>query len=449
MTLIQTKISFLLRTTAPAVFAATMLGAISSAQALAETPVQIIISQAQIARAGIQTQIAIAAPANSTVPAGAASSATGSATGSTINSAIGQQLSGTVVAPTSAINVVSSMVSGVIQKIHVDTLQTVQPGSQVVTLFSQQLMEMQREYLQLASQARLSKEKHERDEALFKEGIIALGRVQESRAAAMQTEVAASERYQALRAAGISSTQLRSILTSHALSPYLTLNAGVRGTILELTLTNGQRIEAGMPIAKISQASALWIEFQASRQQAEHIRLGDPLYIKGCNDSSASATVIAISPQMNGSNQSTLIRARQSEQSKASGCLRLNQFVEASHRSGTPTAGSVGVAASAIVRNGAKTFVFVKNGQGFEAVRVQVQPGSADKVWVSGSLKAGTQVAVKGIIAIKGAWIGLGAEGADTAVQPVASEAAKNPVRTNVSATAKDAAMNAKQDGAR
>ncbi len=388
------------------IVAVSLTALITTGLSHAATPGQIRISQSQIQRSGIQTEAAMApaaanAPATSTRPV----------------AELGQHLSGTVVAPTNAVNIVSAMVSGVVQKIHVNSLQQVQSGTIVATLFSQQLMEMQREYLQLATQARLSRDKLERDESLFKEGVIALGRLQESRGNATQANVGARERYQSLRAAGMSDGQLQLLLGKLALSPYLAINAGTRGTLLELNLTIGQRIEAGMPIAKISKDTALWIEFQASRQQAEHIRIGDNLLIKGC----PAAKVIAVSPQVNGVNQSTLIRAQQSTND---GCLKLNQFVEANHSTSTINANSIGVPGSAIVKNGSDSFVFVKNEQGFEAVKVQVMPGGADKVWVTGKLKAGSQVAVKGIVALKGAWIGLGADESAPAATVTTSAAA-------------------------
>lgn len=318
----------------------------------------------------------------------------------------GQHLSGTVVAPTNAITIVSSFVTGVVQQIHVNSLQEVQSATPVATLFSQQWMEMQREYLQLATQASLHQEKLARDEALYKEGIIALGRLQDSRGIAIQSDVAAKERYQTLRAAGYSPVQLASLRTTHKLSPYLSIRAGVRGTLLELDLHPGQRVEAGMPIARISQDSALWIDFLAARQQAATIRVGDLLTIKDCT----TAKVIAISPQMNGNDQSTLIRA---EASRRVACLKLNQFVEATHSSSAVSIGSLGVPASALVRHGAEDYVFLKTGTGFEAVRVTVVPGSAGLVWLTsktGKLNADSQVASKGIVALKGAWIGLGEE---------------------------------------
>ncbi|MFT5644660.1 MAG: cobalt-zinc-cadmium efflux system membrane fusion protein, partial [Janthinobacterium sp.] len=378
---------------------------LAQAQAQTEASSQIRISAQQIERSGIRTeaaQSAAGAPANM------------------LEVDQGLHLSGLVVAPTSAITLVSAAVSGVIQSIHVDSLQQVQAATKVAVLFSGPLMEMQREYLQLAIQARLSQQKQARDEQLFQEGIIAQTRLQDSRGSALQASLAADERYQALRGAGMSIAELNKLLSSNTLSPLLTLNAGVRGTLLELNLNPGQRIEAGMPIARISKDGALWIEFQASPHQAQEIRIGDALQLKGCG----RAKVIAISRQISGANQSTLIRAQQAGND---GCLKLNQFVEANHIGSRIAAGSVGVPAAALVRSAADVYVFVRNAQGFVAVKVelkgQINPAVGGKVWVQSrdaSLKAGSLVATKGSVALKGAWIGLGAEAVPVPV-PAAS----------------------------
>ena len=58
----------------------------------------------------------------------------------------------------------------------------------------------------------------------------------------------------------------------------------------------------------------------------------------------------------------------------------------------------------------------MRNEHGFEAVKVSVLSGGADKVWVKatqGNLAAGSAVAVNGIVALKGSWLGLGAEAPD------------------------------------
>ncbi|MBA5687828.1 efflux RND transporter periplasmic adaptor subunit [Rugamonas apoptosis] len=355
----------------------------SSAGARGATEELIKLDAAQRSRAGVQTVAVGAAPAQD----GATS---------------GQQLAGTVVAAPEGTAVLSSIVGGVIQQVHVSPLQDVRTNTPVVTLFSQQLVEWQRDYLQLATQATLTKQKLARDEALFADGLIARSRLEESRAAAMQASVMASERRQALRAAGMGQAQLQRLQEQQAMSPALTLTAGAAGTLLELPLSPGQRVEAGVPLARIAKSGALWLELQASPQLAAQLRVGDAVQVAGCG----AARVRALSPQLDAGNQSVLVLARMEG---GDACLKLNQYVQATVAA--KPAGGVQLPSSALVRRGAASFVFVQRSTGFAAVPVTAAPAGADAMWVQGALPAGSQVAVRGVAAIKGAWLGLGAEG--------------------------------------
>jgi multidrug efflux pump subunit AcrA (membrane-fusion protein) len=274
-----------------------------------------------------------------------------------------------------------------------------------VSIFSQQLMEMQREYVQLATQSRLAKEKRERDEGLFNEGIIAQSRLQDSRAAAIQADVAARERYQALRSAGMGETQIRQLLSNQNLTSVLRISANSNGILTEINVKPGQRIEAGTPIASISKDGAFWVELQASAQQASSIRIGDLMQVNNC----ASAKVTAISSQIQSGNQTTLIRTQVIDGNQ---CLKLNQFVDARHQSGVIPPNSIGVPAKALIQSKNEHYVFVKNAQGFEAVKVKLLSTVGQHAWVSSNpkLQVGSQVATQGIIQLKGARAGLGAE---------------------------------------
>jgi hypothetical protein len=63
-----------------------------------------------------------------------------------------------------------------------------------------------------------------------------------------------------------------------------------------------------------------------------------------------------------------------------------------------------------LVQQGGQSYVFVRQLAGFRAVAVKTGVGG-DETPILAGLKAGDEVAVKGVIAIKGAWLGLGAEG--------------------------------------
>lgn len=357
-----------------------LLGAAPLAQA---APEQLRISDTEIASAGIA-----AVPALATLAAAAPNSND-------------QYLAGTVVAPATAVTLVSSQLGGVVQEIHVATLQQVRPGTPLLVMFSQPWMALQRDYLQLASHARLAGDKLVRDESLFSDGIIARSRLEESRAAAQLASLAAAERYQALRRAGLSAAAIKSLSLSRNLSPSLTVRAQYAGTVFELPVSAGQQVDAGMTLAKVGRDGPLWVELQASRQQLPMLKIGDVLQVAGCS----KLKVIAISPLLNGANQSAQVRAQQLDHDA---CLKINAFVEARLLRSNQQSGSVAVPEAALVQRGSDQFVFLRNRLGFAVVPVQARAAGGGMVWISGPVAVGDAVATKGIVALKGVWAGLG-----------------------------------------
>lgn len=370
------------------------LAAGAAAQASAGSE-QVPMTAVQIGRASIVTAPAVAAQSGNVSAAG--------------NALV---LSGTVVTPADAVIVAASSASGAVQMVHVASLQQVRPGSALVTLFSPAWMEMQREYVQLSEQSRLAADKLSRDTSLFADGIIARARLDESHSAARLARLAADQRAQVLRAGGLSAATIRALPASGRLSPLLTVRAQAAGTVLELPVVIGQQLDAGMAVAKMSRDGPLWVELQASRQQLPMLSVGDLLNVADCGQ----LRVLAISPLVNGVNQTAQVRARQVERNA---CLKVNAFVEARLAQPHVQAGTLRIPATAIVRRGAASYVFVRNAGGFQAVPVTSGAAAGEQAWVRGALAPGAQVAVQGLAALKGAWAGLG----ESAGAPVAKGA--------------------------
>lgn len=364
-----------------------MLGA--SAPALAQgavkaaQPEQVTVTQAQIARGGVQTVAAVRTVQAERAGAGAI------------------VLSGTVVAPSTALAVSSSNWSGVIQELKAAPLQKVAAGAPLAVLFSQPWMTLQADYVQQAASARLAADRLARDEGLFKDGIIARVRLDESRAAAQVAALAAEQSMHALRAGGMGAAQIRTLRDKRAVSPLLTLRAQGAGTILEMPLSAGQQVEPGAAVAKIVRDGPLWVEFQASRQQLPALNIGDTLQVAdGC-----TVRIGAVSPLLNDVNQTATVRAEQRERND---CLKVNAFVEARLLPAPTQSGAVAVPSGALVRRGASDYVFVRNARGFLAVPVRPGASAGDLVWIRGDVKEGAQVAARGVATLKGAWSGLG-----------------------------------------
>lgn len=318
-------------------------------------------------------------------------------------------LQGTVVLPAQQSDMISTPVAGVVQAVLVAPMETVRAGQPVARIMSPQLVEWQREWLLADTQAKLAQGKAQRDEQMFVDGIVSEHRRNESRAQFEMAALAARERRQALRLAGLSDAALAQAASTSGLSPQLTLVAPVAGMVLEQSVVPGQRLEAGSPVARIGRSSRLAIELQASGQQAQALRVGDQLAVEGCK---LPARIAAISSQVSFETQAVQLRA---ELTGREDCLRINQFVQLRWQGAAERAGeaaALSVPAAAVVQHGGQSYVFVRQPQGFRAVLVKTGIGGGSDTPIVSGLKAGEEVAVKGVAAIKGAWLGLGAEAA-------------------------------------
>lgn len=320
--------------------------------------------------------------------------------------AAGMVLQGTVELPPQAVEVLSAPLAGVVQRVYVSAGQQVKAGAAVAQLLSPELVAWQRDLLQAKEQERLAASRLARDEKLHAEGIIAGLRLEDSRAQHRLAQLNVQERQQALRLAGAASTGAQ-------LQPALAVRATAAGTVLEVQAAPGQRLEAGMPVAKLARSGQWAIRLQATPAQAQSLQVGDLLRVPGCK---APARLAAIVPQVDAGNQMVQLRA---DFDAKEDCLRANQFVQATVLPGaTPSGASHAVStgallalpAEAVVRDQGRAYVFVKTPKGFVPTPIEVASESGAQVLVRAGLRSGAEVAVRGLAALKGAWLGMGAE---------------------------------------
>ena len=314
----------------------------------------------------------------------------------------GLRLAGSVVYPPSRIEVISAPAAGVVQSLQVSTMDPLRAGSVMLRLHSPELLEWQRDYVQLATQLDLAEKKAGRDESLFNEGIIASSRLQETRNQLVNARVAAQERAQMLKLAGMNDAAIDALASQHGLSPVIDVRTRISGSVLEIMVAPGQRVEAGAPLAKVARSGELWLELQASRAQGDQIHVGDQVKLTQC---AQSGRVTAIAPQMSAQNQLVIVRATLAG---AEQCLRAGQYLEATISSKITPTSSWSLPAAAMLRNGGRDYVLVQVAGGVQPVAVNIITRGTDKLIVQGALKSGQQVAIQGLANLKGIWLGLG-----------------------------------------
>ncbi len=318
-------------------------------------------------------------------------------------SSSGMQLDGRVVLPGDHPGTVLSAVTGQLEAQFVQVGQAVRPGMPLLRIHSAELATLQREYLHAHAATSLAESRVKRDETLFKEGIIAQARLNETHAAYQMAIATEQEQRRALLLAGYSEQEVQA-LRPESISATLTVQARVAGVVSEQPLRAGQHIEVGTVLLRLAGPGPWWIDLQASSAQVRDLSVGDAVSVPGCHQ---PGRVIAIGSQVDPASQTVVVRAEVPEPEK---CLRVNQYVQTNISKGSVPAGWVSVPASAVVRHGTREFVFVKDAERFRPVEISVARRDGTNAWLSAGIAAGTEVAISGTAALKGAWLGLGSQ---------------------------------------
>lgn len=308
-----------------------------------------------------------------------------------------------IAVPVGQERVVSAAQSGLIDQLYVAAGQEVKKGQPVAHLISPDLVSLQKDYLQAMTQKKLLAKSVARDQALFKEGIIAERRLLETESAHEEIAATVTQSRQALRLAGMGDTSINQLNSSSNMHSGVSLVAPIDGQILEQMVTTGQRVDMGMPLYRIAKLKPLWLEIHAPLEGLPLVKLGMPVSIPKLQ---ATGKLIAIVRSVNKADQTLHLRA---EITHGTEKLSPGQFVEAQIDADASTP-KLSVPKSALVRQGADTFVFVKSAKGFQAVNIKIIAEQGDEAMVDGQFKGDEKVAITGVSAIKGAWLGIGAE---------------------------------------
>jgi multidrug efflux pump subunit AcrA (membrane-fusion protein) len=312
------------------------------------------------------------------------------------------RLSGRVVVPNSALEVVLAPVAGRVESLPVNPGEVVRAGQALARLYSAELLGLQRELISARTQADLARSRAERDAALHADGIIAGNRLAESEALSASAESHLQEQRQLLRLAGLSGSAVDRIRTAEQIQPSLVVASRRGGTIMRQGISPGQHVDAGDLMFQVASLDTLWLELQATRDQARRLAPGDPAWVAGC---AQPARVIATGTQLDAQSQTTMVRA---ELGRAAGCVAPNQVVEARIDPSPGRDDLLRVPTGSLLQREGRDYVLLREPGGLRPVAVAIERRGSDWAWVHGGLRAGDEVATTGLAALKGAWLGLG-----------------------------------------
>ncbi len=307
------------------------------------------------------------------------------------------------VVPVGQERVVSAPQSGLLDQLFVAAGQDVKKGQAIAHLTSSDLLGLQRDYLQALTQKKLAAKSLTRDAELFKDGIIPQRRYLETESAHEEVSASLAQRKQALRLAGMSDANINKMNPSSGMNSGITITAPIDGQVLAQMVTTGQRVDMAMPLYRIAKLNPLWLEIHAPLEGLPFVKLGMPVQVPKLH---ASGKLIAVIRNVNRADQTMHLRA---EITQGAEKLSPGQMVEAEISLGAQ-AEHFSVPKTALARQGADALVFVQTKTGFRPLKVKVIFEQGDEAVVDAAFKGDERIAVSGISAIKGTWLGLGGE---------------------------------------
>ena len=306
-----------------------------------------------------------------------------------------------IVVPTSQLWMVSAPVAGMVTALSTARGDQVQRGQPLVLLESPSFVSLQREYLHAVQQEVLIGQQLRRNTDLY-EGKAAPWRVVEaSQTEARQAGLLVAERRQMLRLSGMTEPEIARLTKEAAITATLSVAAAEAGTVIDVAVAPGQRVEQSAPLLKLARLSPLWVEIAVPTFSVRAIRPGARVDVVGYD---VPGRVVLVSETADAATQTVLVRAEVPN----TGELRPGQTAAARIGFLSAATDAWEIPYNALIRRGEAAAVFVAVEGGFRLVPVTLLAEDQDHVVVAGPITDKDTVAISGVSALRGMLQGLG-----------------------------------------
>ena len=309
-----------------------------------------------------------------------------------------------VVIPPTKEYIVSASQAGVIDKLNVAIGDKVAKGQVLAQINSSDLLTLQREYLKADSVQHMFLINYNRDKKLLEEGVIPDRRWQETNSQYNSAVSEVDEHRQLLEIAGMTAGEVAQLGKTHQLTRQLNVHAPIVGVVMERLAVAGTRIDMMAPLYRIANLDELWLEIAIPQERMGSIKIGDRVVIE---NSEVSAKITLLGQSVSPENQTILARAVVETQNNAS--LRPGQRLNSRIIQPSDKA-AFKIPNTAIAQNEGKAFIFIRNQQGFSVTPITVVGKQDDESIISGEFTGNEEIAVKGAVALKANWLGLGSD---------------------------------------
>jgi cobalt-zinc-cadmium efflux system membrane fusion protein len=293
--------------------------------------------------------------------------------------------------PANEIYRIDAPVEGVIEYLNVRIYEPVKKGKRLITIKSPKLLELESKYIDTLIEKEYYANEVERLKPLYEAAVVAKKRFLESKNTLAKFTTQSSFYYHLLIEWGLSKDQVEKIRESKKPIPEINIYAPISGKVSDMNVYPKMYVERGEHLMTILNPKGAHFEVALPLKIAKRLKPGFELYvgdkpvkvesISGAVDSRTQTVAIHLLPE-------TDMGIMPDEKRNIKLYWPQNAFA---------------LPSSAVIDYDNSEAVFVKTQKGFKLVPVTVLGRSSDTVYVvSQDLKTSSQVAVSGVIALKG-----------------------------------------------
>ncbi|MDC6407113.1 MULTISPECIES: efflux RND transporter periplasmic adaptor subunit [Maribacter] len=204
----------------------------------------------------------------------------------------------------------------------------------------------------------------------------------------------------------LSDTQINAIEESGTVRENFPIYATVSGTVSEVMAAQGDYVNQGEPIVKLSNLNSVWAEFDAYENQIAQFNVGQKINIttNAYPNKEFEGTISFIDPVLNNTTRTVTVRATLQNRDDL---FKPGMFVTGKVKGATQTMeNTLSVPASAVLWTGERSLVYVKtnpNEPVFEMREVTLGNRSGETYQVSAGLNNGDEIVTNGTFTVDAA----------------------------------------------
>ncbi len=294
--------------------------------------------------------------------------------------------------PASSIYQIDIPLSGIIKELPLHLYAKVQKGDKLLTIKSPDLLELESNYINLVIQKEYYANEVRRLEPLYKANVVAKKIYLQAKNMLIKFESQSDFYYNLLLEYGITKATLEHITQTKKPIADITIYAPTSGKIEDLAINPHMFVQKGSHLLTIINTNNTHYEVALPKRFIQTLHIGSKLYSQN-----QTFTVESIADVVDKRTQTIAVHLVPEKRMKILPNEKKNLQLYLPHKAFI-------LPPSAVIEIHGSDAVFVKKAKGFEVVPVVVLSRSSESVYiVNNTLTKDSQVATKGVIALKGA----------------------------------------------